>query len=339
VATLDTRGAVDVRYTGDNVTDVFPRMSPADPPGYRPIRWLWDLKVPQDPPYVSATYRSVSQMDPTQMSNRLSSNTPFTKNFPIIGTNFACNTNDDCLDVGRAPGLAPLECYGLQVSNGASAFIPEPGGKRCDIPRVRFGEFCAPGIAQCGNFVPGNAAPVTDPTKPPAMPTPDEQWAYDANNADPKAAIMGGYTCQPNTSQGGYCFLACDSDGSAGSKAAETVMITYKGPDGQKKTDTGKLEFDARCGFLPGYKCLNPSGSGIPTKARVCLRSCDTGKPDTYNDVYCAQGVQAGINEKVQGDIQKGMACNSRGLSGAAGCQWDPAYEPRDPKLNFIPAP
>jgi len=43
------------------------------------------------------------------------------------------------------------------------------------------------------------------------------------------------------------------------------------------------------------------------------------------------------INEKVNGDFQKGMTCSTRGINGAAGCQWDPAFEPRDPGLNFIP--
>jgi hypothetical protein len=32
------------------------------------------------------------------------------------------------------------------------------------------------------------------------------------------------------------------------------------------------------------------------------------------------------------------MKCSTRGLTGASGCQWDPAYEPRDGKSNFLPA-
>src|SRR5688572_3162765 len=88
VATLDTRAPTQLRYSSDNVTDVMPKYSPADPPGYRPIRWLWDLQVPQDPPYVAGTYRSTSQMDPVSMLNRIG---PFTKNFPTIGVNVDCS--------------------------------------------------------------------------------------------------------------------------------------------------------------------------------------------------------------------------------------------------------
>jgi hypothetical protein len=318
------------------VTEVLPRLTPEDPPGYRPIRWLWDYKVPQDPPYVPGTYRSVTQMDPGQMTNRLTSNVPFTKNIPLIGVNIACKTDDDCVDVGRAPGTPPLNCSGIITSNTAI----DVGGMRCDVPLVRFGEFCAPGIAAClSKFDPNFAS--NDPMKPPSRALlRDEEIIKDLNAApDVKSAVLGGYTCQPNTSQGGYCYMRCDSDAPASpepKKATEKVMIKYKGPDGQTKTDPADLVFDARCGNLPGYKCLNPAGT-VPTQMRVCLRQCDGGKPDTFNDVFCSTSLETEINEKVNGDIQKGLKCATRGLSGAAGCQWDPAYEPRDPKLNFTP--
>jgi hypothetical protein len=337
VATLDSRGTSDVRYTSDNVTEALPRMNPGDPPGYRPIRWLWDLNVPQDPPYVAATYRSTAQMDPAQMANRLTANTPFTKNFPLIGTYASCTNNDDCMNVGHAPGIN-LECYGLAVSNGATAFIMEPGGKHCDVPLVRFGEFCGPAKSLCGGFNPKNADPNAMPP-PPVPPTADESAVWALNQMQ-KGTIQGGYTCQPNASTGGYCFLSCDTTAPGGVKPMAgwpKVSLKYQGPDGQMKTDTADVETDPRCGNIPGYKCLNPSGSGVPNTARVCLRGCDSGRPDTFNDVFCRQATAVMINEKVNGDFQKGMTCSTRGLSGAAGCQWDPAYEPRDPKSNFIP--
>ena len=367
VATLDSRGTVDVRYTNDNVADgALPRTGLGDPPGYRPIRWLWDLTVPQDPPYVPATYRSTAQMDPVAMVNRLTANSPFTKNFPLIGLNSGCDpasqtlTGDmtkTCGDLNHAPGV-PLFCYGVSIGNTVTgALIPEPGGARCDIPLVRFGEFCAPGLAQCGGF-----DPKRNPAPPPPMPaiplTPDEEASKFLNDKN-GGSILGGYTCQPNTSQGGYCFLRCDVDASAGSKTADKVDITYKGPDGQSKKDKADLPYDQRCGNIPGYKCLNPAGT-IPNQMRVCLRQCDTGKPDTFNDEFCkvpmdlftdpvtgmAAKTPVTLNELVPGNaarpkdqnIQKGMTCSTRGINGAAGCQWDPAYEPRDKGINFIPA-
>jgi hypothetical protein len=310
-----TSRTVDIRYSSDNVTEVLPRLNPSDPPGYRPIRWLWDLKVPQDPPFVTGTYRSTAQMDPTQMANRLTANTPFTKNVPLIGTYTACTNADDCGGVPRAPGISALGCYG---------WAGDAGGLHCDAPLVQFGQFCAPALATCETAL--------DPMG-------EELATNKAINKDTGGAILGGYTCQPNTSAGGYCFLRCDSDASAGTKVADKVSIKYKGPDGQVKTDMADMPYDARCGNIPGYKCLNPAGTGIPTQQRVCLRQCDTGKPDTFNDVFCAQPTAITINERVNGDVQKGMTCATRGLSGSAGCQWDPAYEPRDPKLNFIAPP
>jgi hypothetical protein len=105
------------------------------------------------------------------------------------------------------------------------------------------------------------------------------------------------------------------------------------------KKDMAKLTFETRCGNLPGYKCLNPSPTtpAVPTRLRVCLRSCDTGKPDAFNDVYCQTPAQVKINDRVDGDIQKGQSCSNRAIDSAAGCQWDPAFEPRDPGSNFTP--
>jgi hypothetical protein len=367
VATLDNRTSSDVRYTGDNVVEqALPRMNNADPPGYRPIRWLWDLRVPQDPPYVAATYKSVSQMDPDRMANRLASNLPFTKNIPLIGAYVKCTSNDDCTadKVGRNPGIE-LECYQLSVANGGTGIhtkhtvktgsaadgtaADEPGGLHCNVARVRFGEFCAPGIAHCGNFRPDRDNPPTVPAATMAMPnpvaipndppaTPDET-NINAHNKANGSAILGGYTCQPNTAQGGYCMLRCDNDASAGSKTAEKFAVKYKGPDGQTKTENADYVFDARCGNIPGYRCLTPTGTSIPARGRVCMRTCDTGKPDTFNDVYCRRPTDVAINEKVMGDLQKGTSCSNRGVSGGAGCQWDPAYEPRDPGANLVPPP
>jgi hypothetical protein len=344
VATLDTRNTVDVRYTNDNVGDGgLPRLTPADPTGYRPIRWLWDLNVPQDPPYVAATYKSTAQMDPIQMVNRLTANSPFTKNYPLIGLNQGCDAmgaltvdpTRTCADIPHAPNV-PLGCVKTSVINTVTgALVDEPGGARCDIPLARFGEFCAPGIAGCLGFNPKRTLAAGDAL------TVDEEAAKAINSN-----ILGGYTCQPNTSQGGYCFYRCDVDASAGSKDANKVDITYKGPDGQSKKDSADLAYDQRCGNIPGYKCLNPAGT-IPNQARVCLRSCDTGKPDTFNDEFCKYApdlfaddgtkTPVTINDKVTGNFQKGMTCSTRGINGAAGCQWDPAYEPRDPKSNFVP--
>ena len=355
VATQDSRGTVDVRTTNDNVTDALPRMSPADPPGYRPIRWLWDLKVPQDPQYVPGTYRSTTQMDPTAMVNRLTNNTPYTKNFPLIGVNTPCDPKtgllpdgtNTCANLPHGPkGETPaLQCYLTQVGDPNGRLINEPGGARCDVPLARYGEFCAPGLAAC-------ASTTVNPKN--AMNPSADEMAEAALNKLTGGSILGGYTCQPNTFQGGYCYLRCDVDGSAGQMptgAAAMANITYSGPDGQMKKDTWKWDWDGRCGFMPGFKCLNPAGT-VPNQMRVCVRNCDTGRPDAFNDKVCnlppdvyttdpttmmTTTTPVMLNEKVTGNFQKGQSCASRGLSGASGCQWDPAFEPRDNHINFVP--
>jgi len=339
--------ATDIRYANDNVTDVGPRFKPDSPPGYSPLKWLWDLKVPQDPPYQAGSYKRSDQMDPANLSNRLSSNTPFVKNFPVIGQFNTCTTDADCIPdkAPSAPGVH-LECNktpnpDLATSDFAgvnNAMAPDvdparvaltlqvEGGPRCDVPAVRFGEYCAPGISRCKVDVRGT---------PDATPVSDGKMA---------ASPVLGYTCQPIGV--GYCMFRCDVDASAGSTAAVTLPVNYAGPTpGLMKMDTGSLAFDARCGNIPGYKCLNPSPTTptVPSRMRVCLRACDLAKPDNYNDVYCQSGTGAGgktmvsVNEHVQNrDIQQGMTCSNRGIDSAAGCQWDPAYEPR-PDTSFIP--
>jgi hypothetical protein len=351
-----TKTATDIRYVGDNVTDTFPKLSPADPPGYSPIRWLWDLKVPQDPPYEPGSYKSLDQMDPANLSIRSG---PFTKNMPLIGTWSGCANNDDCANlpvVGGQPKLtcnqipnpdlglsdppaATLAAVGNDVAK-AQAFLNlnREGGPRCDLPVVRFGEFCAPGIARCAL----TSADLVGDEKT-FVTVGGTQVKYAANG------LVGGYTCQPVGT--GYCYFRCDTDvtiPSAGSAKAIDVMVTYNGPDNRQKVDKGSLFLDARCGLIPGYRCLTPTGgtTPIPTRTRVCLRQCDLTKPDAYNDEFCGVNgkpldakikTDVIINDKVGGDVQKGMSCSNRGISSVAGCQWDPAYEPRDPSMSFLP--
>jgi hypothetical protein len=336
-----TRGAMDIRFTGESVTNAGPRMRPSDPPGYSPLRWMWDLRVPQDPPFEPGTYKRLEQMDPGALSNRLTSDTPYVRNMPLIGTAISCTGDDTCASVAAAPGIT-LQCnktpFDTRFPGGDAAVVDPPpgktvddlillreGGPRCDIPAVTFGEFCAPGIARCRFDIKG-----TDDERP-------------FVNGTMTTQNLLGYTCQPMGT--GYCYYRCDTDaGTAGSGAAMTVPVEYNGPSGQVKKDTGSLPFENRCGNLPGYRCLNPSPTtpGVPSRLRVCLRGCDTGKPDPYNAVFCGEKTAANlrIGTRFDGNIQKGMTCTSRGIdtnTSTPGCQWDPAYEPRDRDLNFLP--
>jgi hypothetical protein len=318
-------------------------MKASDPPGYSPLRWLWDLRVPQDPPYVPGSYKRLEQMDPANLSKRLLASTgpPYVKNFPLIGKITPCKTDAECSQLGAAPGLeGKLQCNltpvdlrvptaGLAVNDPpagttvADLIMNQEGGPRCDVPAVTFGEFCAPGIARCKLDVKG---------------TPDEKPTIEGKVS---TTSLLGYTCQPMGT--GYCYFRCDLDAGTAGSAAMTIPISYNGPGGTMKNDTGNLVFENRCGNQRGYRCMNPAPTtpAVPSRLRVCLRSCDPAKPDAYNDVYCSQPAAA---LKIEGrfdsaNIQKGMTCSNRGIDNASACQWDPAFEPRDPGLNFVPPP
>lgn len=324
-----SRSAVDIRYVGDFLSDATPRRTHGDPPGYRPIRWMWDIVVPQDPPYEPGTFKRADVIDPAQLTARSG---PFTRNFPLIGVAVSCNSDKECEGLAAAPGI-PLECNkspSIEIAVGEpqpgktveSLMRDREGGPRCDVPAVRFGEFCSPGIGRCALDVKG---------------LPDEKPQFMGR---PLAGVLPGYSCHPNPT--GYCYFRCDGDQSNASSSmrAMEVDITYEGPDGRKRTDKARLSFDSRCGNIPGYACLTPSGTPAPpTKMRVCMRTCSSSNPEKFNQILCQLDVNVGVNEKVTEDdnIQRGMTCSNRGLSGSTGCQWDPAYEPRDPKLNFVP--
>jgi len=52
------------RYASDDLSIALPRHHEGDPPGYSPIVWLWDLGVPQDPPYQPGAYKDFGAVDP-----------------------------------------------------------------------------------------------------------------------------------------------------------------------------------------------------------------------------------------------------------------------------------
>jgi hypothetical protein len=344
VASQDpTRGATEIRFVGDNVTNAPARMKASDPPGYSPLRWLWDLRVPQDPPYQPGSYKRLEQMDPSNLSKRLLNplGPPYVKNFPLIGTVQRCANDGDCAAVPAAPGLeGKLQCNltptdirfptgGLAVndvppgSTVASLIEAQEGGPRCDVPAVAFAEFCAPGVARC-KLDAGTGTPDQKPTI--------EGKVLTTN--------MLGYTCQPMGT--GYCYFRCDSDAGTATTAGapKAIDINYNGPGGTMKTDKGSLVYENRCGNMPGYRCMNPSPTtpAVPTRLRVCLRSCDPAKPDPYTDLYCTSPAALKIDGRFDSpNVQTGMHCSNRGIDNAAACQWDPAFEPRDPNSNFLP--
>jgi hypothetical protein len=212
-------GSSDVRYAHDDMEMVRPRHFPEDPPGYSPLVWLHDITVPQDPPYQGGTYKTLDVADPQRVAPRAG---PFVKNFPVAGISTSCKTGEDAC--GGTPfelSCNPFPDIDLSTSdpptgkNIADVAIEREGGPRCDVKKVDFGGYCAPGIARCESHVgadsddkpaleqlqPGTApadkksllatagpsfslpavpAAVADPGPLPMMPTPEQQKAFDA---------------------------------------------------------------------------------------------------------------------------------------------------------------
>lgn len=367
------RTAVEIPYQNDYLTESLPRLRPSDPPGYRPIRWMWSILVPQAPEYVFGSVKRVDQTDPAQLSAR--SGGPFTKNFPIIGRAIPCKSKGDpvCGQYFAAPGVR-LECnmepnidlaYNELPANIPDAYPPDrpdgrldfvdalqqrEGGPRCDVPAVSFGHFCAPGIARCDStstdrmvFTAPNAMmPTTVMGRDSRTATAPAEWGGAIMNAAANTnAWAGGYTCVPQAT--GYCYMRCDGaqmNASSGMRAQE-FMIEYPGPNDVPTKRTASLAFDSRCGNIPGFVCTNLSGTH-PTQMRACLRQCGTGDPEKFNEKRCALPQNLTITD-AQGtprfqnrDVMPGTSCSNRGISGGA-CTWDPAFEPRDPMKNFTP--
>lgn len=367
-----TRTALDIRFTHDSLSDGLPRHTIKDPPGYRPIKWHWDIEVAQDPPYRPGTFQSLERLDPAQARGRAG---VFTRNFPLIGVALPCNPgtndltdpNDSNLNVAmRATAKDPttgatnctdlgLECNGEPDAEIGSAdptvVLPaqkallqqrQEGGPRCDVPRAWYGEFCAPGIARCDfNFA------------IPKLST-DETKEVDEGKRTPIPSVLGGFACHPNPI--GYCHLRCDSEASAsGGGSRELTLTVNKEIAGNKVMEEKKgfpFSFDPRCGGdkMLGFACVSPTPAAgypdIPTRLRVCLRTCSTRNTEAQNDAICNAPVAQIAGGKTADKITltresspfnpvTGTKCLT--ANGPTACIWDPAYEPRDPKNIPLP--
>jgi hypothetical protein len=282
-----TRTALDIRYTHDSLSDAIPRHFEDDPPGYRPVKWHWDLEVPQDPPYQASRFKRISELDPAMARAR--SGGPWTRNFPIIGQAISCLNRDT---------REKLERGTLKVADGD---LPPMGADRrkifeldrtvCDNVK---GDWRVRGMNYVCNEYPdlelavssplpgskdyygtmglltGDRAGKDDPRLTlqfeggprcdvpavgfgefcaPGIARCDAFPPSAEETENKKVAGLGGYTCHPNPV--GYCFLRCDSEASPTNDNVKFEL------DYEKKTATGgstkdKKEFtlptDSRCG-------------------------------------------------------------------------------------------
>lgn len=169
-----------VRVGGQILTSGRPRRTPADPPGYTPIRWLWDINVRGE--YKEDSLNDVAKLDQDGQTQPLDPTVAV--NLPSRGIKVPCSyKKQPYLEFGLK-----VEWCGVVRSDDVR---PDPSGdptctalglecdKRtcvCDSPPVTYGQRCGVGIARC--------------------------------NEEKDGFSDKGYRCFPRTV--GFCYLACD---------------------------------------------------------------------------------------------------------------------------------
>ncbi len=352
----------DLRYGSSFLTDSVPRHLASDPPGYRPIRWLWDVRVAQDPPFEAGAldFRDVNKLDPAQISARDAATTVWTKNFPLIGTAIKCDGPGD-----DAKCLGGLQCNAYPDSDISLNEAPagksmqeltnqRENGPRCDEPQVGFGEYCAPGVARCMEQTPvGSEEDKAIASLLPAVvgPVPTKQVG---SMISPDGVATGrGYICSQRGGPG-FCTLRCDgalTAPNATSGARVDLTLTFELPSQAAKTtrtETVKPLVDSRCGTrkvkgggadgttdfyqMLGYSCQNPSGNSS-TKQWVCVRTCSSQDSENKNKALCdyplvEDSSPLNLSGKLQGvKALSGQRCTA--INGFSACSWDPSFEPR----------
>jgi hypothetical protein len=383
--TLVARGGTStstVRMVADDIIPAVPKHVPWDAPGYSPIVWLHDIDVPQAPAYESGSFKGLEDVDPLKISPRdgpvpgSGGTAAWTKNMPVVGVAQTCTNDGQCAYAGqtcnRFPDLDVATFDAPPGKNMADLTIEREGGPRCDLPVVKYGEYCAPGLSRCEGWVAlddgndkalaalkvGSAGPnfsvhkavkdandiIANPTATPEakmkamadLPAAQAKAKWYADRGYDKDYSGRGYSCHPNT--GGYCYARCDSGSSSATAAAVTKMLMVPDPNkvGVVREQPTTFASETRCGGLEllGYKCLN----NRPAKQRVCLRECTTRQTVQYNNELC----KFPLNETKaypfsEGqravDVLEGQSCVA--LGNATACQWNPDFEPRHPGLSL----
>jgi hypothetical protein len=228
------------RIAYNTITASRPRHTAGDPPGYTPMRWMFDVPAPDD--YESGAWKAVGDLDLSNALPRMRNTiVPIVHNLPARGVASRCSFAPVERHGGRCgvekqdPNLPPGNTYidpaGDPTCNmERDPFNPEdpplecnPDSCFCDAPFVGYGQACGPGVAQCSRKA--------------------DKFADD------------GYRCFPPW--GGYCQKSC------------------LGPNTLSAENVGKEPtkwVDSRCGGAPGFICLG--------SIATCIKLCDQNVTD-----------------------------------------------------------
>ncbi len=289
-----TNAPTITRVAFNVITMTAPRHSAADPPGYTPMRWMFD--VPARENYEAGHWKSEADIDlNSARGRRRSAIAPLVKNLPARGVAPRCSfepqegyqapdrTHDQCgrkvQDPSKPAGNFIVDGVGdPECNKERDPFNPEdpplecnPDTCFCDAPFVTYGKACGPGIAQC-------------------------------QRRKDKFSEFG-YECFPPW--GGFCQRSC-----APRVPPAPPNTLAKGNVGKEPTEW----LDSRCGGeVPGFICL--------TSIRTCIKLCDqnVSSPD-----QCSVKMKVGEETR---DIQEGQTCQDFGLQV---CAWPDIWEPKD---------
>lgn len=306
-------------YVDENfvTTGALPRRQKSDLPGYRPVRWLWNIAVSEDGyPFSGDTLKEGRMTDVRTIDDsKLSPREGITRNFPLTSAVLDCT--------GATPDQDPCSKLGLACGPPLSDRT-----RRCELPVVRYGETCGPSIANCRAntdkddlvekwFVvdgTGSRAALMEAGVSPDWL--DEQERLIALGTMTKRIIDRGdavYSCLADpVSEIGSCYLSCD-----GSKA-NAYQNSFTEPEKIRLIDGNEIEvkwpLDSRCGgrLMPGFRCLPVTDASTDGGGQYCLRDCTPGSGDTVGRAVCGRPTPGYFSDATVGkDISKNTSCLS----------------------------
>lgn len=338
-------------YVGDSylTTGALPRRTKDDPPGYRPVRWWWNIDVSDfGKVFIPDSFKEAGMWDVRRIDNaKLSPRESITLNFPLTSQRLTCSGavegKDPCTSLG-------LVCGGLQ-----------DGRFDCETPKVRYGEMCAPTIGKCRDVIHKttatqkgdeieewfvNGAKLTGAAQEAFNERVPEPWrtARETLRIAGRAIVERAasdspiYSClaQPTT-EIGHCYWSCD-----GGKS-NRLQNTFEEKSVQvgNKAVTVKLPLDSRCGgtFMPGFRCLPVIDEPNDTGGQWCLRDCGSADSIELANATCAIATPAYFSDAQAGiDIAQHTTCSSfdipdptdstKVLRTFKACERNPAFAP-----------
>lgn len=281
-----------------------PKRKSSDPPGYRPVRWWWNIAVTDVGNEVSDGYLiSAGLTDPRNIdTSRL---TPRNLRTDGVVVNFAL-TSQQIPCKGATPENDPCRALGLTCS-----LLQDQTTAFCEETKVRYGEVCGPTIAQCRDVVSqqDNAErwfnEVGAAEVPKDLP---EEWRDGR-----KANFVGvrHYRCLADpTTELGHCYLGCNgSQANVLQGEVETINVTTRSG---RQIDV-EYKLDSRCGgrLMPGYRCMPVRDATNERGGSWCLRDCQSSEGQDVTDAVCAQPALGYFSDSFFG---KDTALNTRCL-------------------------